>query len=211
MKLQGAQNENQLLKKQLEQKDATLKTLNTQVDEMRLKKENLELKLSTSVTQISFLAMEAQYKQKQGELNKLNQDMTQLKQENFAMRASSSNNQLKVNNLNEQLKLKDRERDELQATMGQEVRQLQSQLTQFQSQNNLIVDQHHDEKGELQRLLLSKEDEHQAELQERENMITTLEVIILESAEKGEKLRAELETRQKAEMENITERNQQAI
>ena len=59
---------------------------------MRLKKENLELKLSTSVTQISFLAMEAQYKQKQGELNKLNQDMTQLKQENFAMRASSSNN-----------------------------------------------------------------------------------------------------------------------
>ena len=65
------------------------------------------------------------------------------------MRASSSNNQLKVNNLNEQLKLKDRERDELEATMGQEVRQLQQQLTQFQSQNHIIVDQHRDEKGEL--------------------------------------------------------------
>lgn len=141
---------------------------------MRSRKDNLELQLSTSVNQAAFIAMETQFKSKQGEINKLNGEMTQLRQENFAMRAGASNNQLKVNNLNEQLKLKDREREELEATTGQEVRQLQSQLSQFQSQNNLIVDQHRDEKGELQRLLLSKEDEHQAELQEREHLIVKL-------------------------------------
>ena len=43
MKLQSTQTENELLRKQIEQKDVTLKTMNGQVEEMRAKTENLEL------------------------------------------------------------------------------------------------------------------------------------------------------------------------
>ena len=44
-----------------------------------------------------------------------------------------------------------------------------------QSQSNVIVEQVRDEKSELKELLISKEEEHQAELREREKMIADLQ------------------------------------
>ena len=52
----------------------------------------------------------------------------------------------------------------------------------------MIVDQVSDEKGELQRLLLSKEDEHEKELQEREQLIIKLQELISETAESNKKI-----------------------
>ena len=99
MKLENALGENKLLKAQTDQNNATVKALQAQLEQVSQKNDGLELRLSTSVTQVAFLAMEGQFKKKQIELNKVNQEMTQQRQENFALRASSDNNKLKVNNL----------------------------------------------------------------------------------------------------------------
>ena len=89
------------LQEKTSQQDATLKALTEQNDELKQKKEQIELQLSTSVTQARYLAMESQCSAKQGELLKLNEALTAARQENFTLQASSENNQVKVNNLTE--------------------------------------------------------------------------------------------------------------
>ena len=71
--------------------------------------------------------------------------------------------------------MKDLERDKLEAAHGQEIQQYQQQLAIHRSQSNVIVEQVRDEKSELKELLISKEEEHQAELREREKMIADLQ------------------------------------
>ena len=58
---------------------------------------------------------------------------------------------------------------------------------------------------------MSKEEEHQAELQEREHLIVKLQEVITETAESNKKMRAELETAHKAELENVCQKHEQAV
>jgi len=91
-----------------------------------------------------------------------------MRQENFTLRARTDNNQVKVNNLAEQLHLKENERMALNVIHEQEVRQLRQQLDQDKSQSHRIEDNHRDDKVELHNLILSKEEEHASQLEERE-------------------------------------------
>lgn len=56
------------------------------------RQERLELQLSTSVKQVTFLAIETKYNQKHEEIKKMNEVMEMMRQENFTLRAHSDNN-----------------------------------------------------------------------------------------------------------------------
>ena len=92
MELEGAKLEKNLAEEHIRQSEATMAALRAQVDQLKHAQESLELQLATCVTQQSFLAMENQYKSKQAELTRLNQETTQLRQENFSLRAQADNN-----------------------------------------------------------------------------------------------------------------------
>ena len=112
--------------------------------------------------------MESQYSLKQQEVKRLNAIIEATRQENFILQARSDNNEVKINNLSEQIRVKESERIASSAVHEQEIRQLRQQLDQDKSQSSLIDVKHRDDKVELHNLILSKEEEHAAQLDERE-------------------------------------------
>ena len=60
-------------------------------------------------------------------------------------------------------------------------------------------------------MLLSKEEDHATELQEREQIIVKLQQVIAETAEANKKVRNELEHSHKAELESVCERHDSAV
>lgn len=74
-----------------------------------------------------------------------------------------------------------------------------------------MEDKHRDDKAELQNLILSKEEEHSAQLEEREQIIAKLQETITETSESAIRLRNEIDANNKTLLKEICDKHDKEI